>query len=164
MNAAQIDRSTPYTAIDVAKAFLERAQNDEDAVRDISNMKLNKLVYFAQVVCLVLYGKTIHNSNTFAWDFGPVAPVLYRTVKKIGNTIFGLEDFEKVCGDTRVVDDPKCVSAIDETWKRMKSLTAVQLSMLTHMRGTPWEIVYNADRYGIISPELMKEKNFGDRR
>lgn len=55
-----IDTSTTHTAIDVAKVFLELAQKkDRDAAPDMTNMKLNKLVYFAQVMSVRTLGRTI---------------------------------------------------------------------------------------------------------
>lgn len=165
MNSPDIDKSTTYTAIDVAKAFLERAQNDLEAVQDITNMKLNKLVYFAQLTCVCLKNKAIHRDDTHAWDYGPVVPKLYRLIKDFGAIAFSLSDEkvnEKFAG-TRTIEEADFVEAIEFVWQRMKGLTAVQLSMLTHRRGSPWEIIYNRNRYGIIPLELMREKKFGER-
>lgn len=161
-----IDNTTPYTAIDVAKAFLERAQNDPDAIQDISNMKLNKLVYFAQLTSVCLHNKAIHLNNTHAWDYGPVVPALYRLIKDFGAITFSLDD-ENVAHKfetAKKIEGADFLSAIEFVWTRMKGLTAVQLSMLTHRRGSPWEIIYNRNRYGIIPLELMREKKFGDHR
>lgn len=161
-----IDTSTPYTAVDIAKAFLDRAQSDKDALSDISNMKLNKLVYFAQLTSVCLNNKAIHLNNTHAWDYGPVAPVLYRLIKEFGAITFSLSDARvaQKFSAARPIEEPEFKEAIDFVWSRMKALTAVQLSMLTHRRGSPWEIIYNRNRYGIIPLELMREKKFGDRR
>ena len=161
-----IDTSTPYTAVDVAKAFLERAQIDPDAIQDISNMKLNKLVYFAQLASVCLHNKAIHRNDTHAWDYGPVVPKLYRLIKDFGAIAFSLSE-EKIAqkfNEARKIEEPDFLEAINFVWTRMKELSAVQLSMLTHRRGSPWEIVYNRNRYGIIPLELMREKKFGDRR
>ena len=164
--SAQIDKSTPYTAIDVAKEFLLRAQKDKDAESDITNMKLNKLVYFAQLASVCLHNRALHLNDTHAWDYGPVVPRLYRLIKEFGPRNFTLSDSDiaKKFADAKAVDDKILSESIDFIWEKMKRMTAVQLSMLTHRRGSPWEIVYNRNRYGIIPLELMREKKFGDRR
>lgn len=154
----------PYTAVDIAKAFLERAQKDHEAKQDISNMKLNKLVYFAQIVCLAIFGRAIHGNNTHAWDYGPVAPSLYKKIKQFGSRPISLADPEvaQIFKDASKVEAVEAVKSIDIVWGALKGKTAVQLSMMTHRPGTPWEITYEKNQYGVIPLALMKEKKFGD--
>ena len=45
------------TCFDVAEYFL--AKTDEDAGDAISNLKLQKLVYYAQGCCLAMYGRPL---------------------------------------------------------------------------------------------------------
>ena len=70
------------TCHDVANYFL--ALVDEDAGDTISNMKLQKLVYYAQGFYLALYGKPLFPERIEAWDQGPVIPELYRRFEKFG--------------------------------------------------------------------------------
>lgn len=165
--ASPIDNNTPYTAIDVAKAFLERAQNDDrDAAPDMTNMKLNKLVYFAQVLCIRALGKTIHHNHTHAWDYGPVAPLLYKRIKKFRSRSISLNDPEmaEAFNDAGSVDsDPVFRQVIDSVWSKLKGLSAVDLSRMTHRPNSPWSVVYDnpQTRYGIITPEIMQQYGYG---
>ena len=68
------------TCFDIAHYFL--AQTDEDAGDTISNLKLQKLVYYAQGFYLALYNKPLFNEEIEAWTHGPVIPALYRVYKK----------------------------------------------------------------------------------
>ena len=61
---------------DVAQYFL--AQMDEDAGDLISNLKLQKLVYYAQGFALALHGRPLFRERVEAWTHGaPVVPELY---------------------------------------------------------------------------------------
>lgn len=70
------------TVFDVAKYFLSR--QDVEAGDTISNMKLQKLVYYAQGFTLAITGKPLFMETIEAWEHGPVVPVLYRQYKEYG--------------------------------------------------------------------------------
>jgi uncharacterized phage-associated protein len=67
---------------DAAKYFL--AQVSEDAGDLISNLKLQKLLYYAQGFHLALYDEPLFPEAIEAWTHGPVVPDLYRHYKKYG--------------------------------------------------------------------------------
>ena len=67
------------SAVDVARYFL--AQSDDDAGDIISNLKLQKLLYYAQGVTLALTGKPLFSDPIEAWQHGPVVPSVYRLYK-----------------------------------------------------------------------------------
>ena len=58
-------RSRTLSCYDVAQYFL--AQMDEDAGDLISNLKLQKLVYYAQGFALALYGRPLFPERIEAW-------------------------------------------------------------------------------------------------
>lgn len=72
-----------YKVMDIAR-FIINYSNEKKYL--ISNLKLQKLLYFVQAYYLGLTDK--HNpcfSEDFqAWDFGPVMPKVYQTFKKYG--------------------------------------------------------------------------------
>ncbi|HSX79064.1 MAG TPA: type II toxin-antitoxin system antitoxin SocA domain-containing protein, partial [Candidatus Saccharimonadia bacterium] len=57
---------------DVAQYFLAKA--DEDAGDLMSNLKLQKLVYYAQGFALALLDKPLFPQCIEAWIHGPVVP------------------------------------------------------------------------------------------
>ena len=61
------------TAFDVANYFLSIPEYE-----DLTNLKLQKLVYYAQGIHLAIYGKPLFNEAIKAWEHGPVVPELYR--------------------------------------------------------------------------------------
>lgn len=68
------------TVFDVARYILSR--QDQNAGDTISNMKLQKLVYYAQGFALAITGKPLFQEVIEAWEHGPVAPALYREYKQ----------------------------------------------------------------------------------
>ena len=66
-------------SIQVANAFILRHGSDID----ITNLVLNKLVYFAQVESLRATGKPLFEDKIEAWSYGPVERNVYFTFQKI---------------------------------------------------------------------------------
>ena len=153
-----------YSAIAVAKRFLELAQ-PEDIL--LSNMKLQKLVFFSQVVALKMFGRPVHSNASLAWDFGPVVKELYDLVHKFSTKerkTFSLNDadFAEAFKDAEKIEDADVLGVTKAVWNRFKDWTAFQLSNLTHRPGSPWATVYARSQYAIIPLELIQEKGFGD--
>lgn len=51
----------------------------------ISNLKLQKLLYFVQAYFLLYRGEICFDAAIEAWDFGPVVPEVYHEFKRFGN-------------------------------------------------------------------------------
>lgn len=70
-------------AIEVARFFINIA-NTIPTDDLMTNMRVNKLLYFAQGECLRQLGKPLFDEDMEAWDYGPVVPSVYRTYKEFG--------------------------------------------------------------------------------
>ena len=68
------------TALDVARFFL--ASNPENS---INNLKLQKLVSYAQAVALAYLGQPLFPENIQMWDKGPVVPEVYDAYREYDN-------------------------------------------------------------------------------
>ena len=66
------------TAKDVAEYFLSRV--DEDAGDSLSNLKIQKLAYYAQGYHLALHGTPLFNERIEAWQHGPR---IYRSLSRV---------------------------------------------------------------------------------
>lgn len=69
-------------ALEVANFFL--FQTDEEAGDVISNLKLQKLLYYAQGFHLAKYGTPLFDEKVKAWMHGPVVPEVYHHFKDHG--------------------------------------------------------------------------------
>ena len=66
------------TALDVANFFIDSAKDTEDPM---TNMRVNKYVYFAQGYALAKLGRPLFKDEIQAWEHGPVVPALYQLFK-----------------------------------------------------------------------------------
>ncbi len=117
----------PTTANQVADYILCRVHEWEDL---ITNLKLQKLVYYAQAWFLALYDQPLFDDRLEAWVHGPVQPALYQRFKKYS---WGPITEEVPCPD--YTEDIK--SHLEEILDIYGDLTAHHLERLVHQED-PW--------------------------
>jgi len=83
-----------HSASDVAKWFLahNRIYVNEEGADSISNLKLQKLLYYAQGSFLAVYGEPLFDDKIMAWQHGPVVESVYREYKANGSEGIPFED------------------------------------------------------------------------
>lgn len=151
-----------HEALAVANEFIRRAQID--SIADVSQMKLQKLVYLAHGFYLANYEKPLIVEPVQAWKFGPVVPTLYRELREFGSTSIshqvsrseqGFWD-EEVLAPSVPSADTLDHAIIDGVWENYKHLSAVELSQITHEPDTPWSRVTENGQH---QPSNMTIKN-----
>ncbi|ETD72359.1 hypothetical protein V757_04390 [Pelistega indica] len=70
---------------DVADFFLSPV-DEEDGEATISNLKLQKLLYYAQGYSLALFGQKLFDENISCWTHGPVVESIYHQFKIYGSS------------------------------------------------------------------------------
>jgi uncharacterized phage-associated protein len=118
------------SAHDVAKYFL--AQADEDEGELISNLKLQKLLYYAQGFHLALQGRPLFGEELAAWEHGPVVPVVYHAYKHHGAGPIPCPD-DLDC--SRFSEDERTL--LDEVYSVYGQFSAWKLRQMTHSE-SPW--------------------------
>jgi uncharacterized phage-associated protein len=101
--------------------------------RPISNLKLQKILYFVQAEFLVGTGQTCFDDDIEAWTYGPVVPAVYFEYKIFGSTNIpdqGKDGFEAILK----IDKERLDAIIDEAAK----YSALNLTEITH-RQYPWK-------------------------
>ena len=75
---------TPYNALDIAH-YIVKYSNEHNY--EISNLKLQELLYFVQALFLVMSNGKIpcFKEEIEAWSFGPVVPKVYDEYKVYGS-------------------------------------------------------------------------------
>ena len=112
----------------VANYFLSMAQK---AGREVTNKKLQKLIYYAQAWSLALDNFPLFKEEIEAWIHGPVVPNIYRRYKKYG---YG---FIKDPGSDLHPDLAAHKSLLDEIWAVYGIYDAEYLELLSHSED-PW--------------------------
>ncbi len=134
---------------DVAKYFLQKDLQEDD-VNSITNLKLQKLVYYAQGFHLAIYNVELFEDDLEAWMHGPVAPALYREFKSYGKEPIVREDDRSIYAIFSEEEN----TLLDDVFSEFGQFTAWKLRNMTHEE-SPW-----LDNFGkgdnISKAELMK--------
>lgn len=123
-------QAPPATTRQVADYFLWKV--DEEVGDNLSNLKLQKLLYYAQGFHLAVMGGPLFDSPIKAWRYGPVVVDLYHTFKSCGaGAIPKPEGFDPEC-------IPKATREIlDEVFTVYGQFSALRLMEMTHAE-PPW--------------------------
>jgi uncharacterized phage-associated protein len=125
---------SPYTAENVAKYLIYLASQafvgDNKEKEGITNLKLQKILYFAQAYYLSKIGKPLFSDNIEAWAYGPVVPDVYKKFRSNkSNPIIDEED------KSVISDEDK--NNLRKIWGTFGGYSASKLVDITHAH-TPW--------------------------
>lgn len=138
-----------YSALDIAKWFLNinRAQMNFEDSEYITNLKLQKLLYYAQGYYLARKNDPLFKEDFIAWEHGPVIRKVYDEYKKNGAK--GIEYNE----DFNISIDKETEIILNEVYEKFGQFSAWKLRDMTHQE-MPWRTTTRND---IISKEKIKE-------
>lgn len=145
----------------VANAILDEADRRS---LDITNLSLNKVLFFAHSDYLLLYSTPLLSTQFEAWQFGPVSPIVYHEFKHFGDRALKgrAQCFCPSSGRKVLASYPKTVefsNFVTEIAKKYCSMSAGALVSLSHQKGGAWDLVWNgesADSFGlVITNELI---------
>lgn len=138
-------------AADVADFFIELAQSDENDT--ITNLRINKLLYFAQAWYMARFDKPLFEEDFEAWDLGPVIPSIYKKYKENGkNNIDYVSDSYNV---NNFNDDE--LNTLIDVFNYYGKYSTTELVNKTHDNGTPWKQLYKRGGNHLIPKECIKE-------
>ena len=138
-----------YRAIDVAKYIILFCKEHSYS---ISNLKLQKLLYFVQAQFLVNLGIAAFDEVIEAWDFGPVVPEVYQYFKIWGNSEIPL--IAARGARDKILENHQ--REMDEILKECAPYTASVLVGITHSQA-PWKDAYVKYCNNIITQNSIKE-------
>lgn len=125
-------------------------KTDIEAEDYISNLKLQKLLYYCQGFVLALTGKTLFDNDILAWEHGPVVKEMYDVYKAYGaQEIMPKDRYPENYFDDLKTDD--IADIIDEVWNVYGQFSAWKLRNMTHDE-LPWK---KTPRNDVISNSLM---------
>lgn len=136
-----------YDALDIAEYIIWYC---ESKGKPISNLKLQKILYFVQAEFLVARGVPCFENKIEAWDYGPVVPDVYHEYKIFGsNAIFSFSNMTLEI----LPQDKRTINIMVDECNRYSSTDLVDI---TH-RQLPWlearKRGYNAE----ITKESIKD-------
>lgn len=126
-----------YSAMQVANAFIQKAEDQQMA--DLTPMKLQKLMFFAQSWYLKRYRQRLIDDNFVRWQYGPVIPSVYYEFSS-----FGSNKIDKPATNPFGTIDPNLTTMdnafIDEVLETYGSFDGWKLSVMTHQPKTAWSM------------------------
>ncbi|MDR1164651.1 MAG: DUF4065 domain-containing protein [Deltaproteobacteria bacterium] len=132
---------------------------------DLTRLKVQKLLYFAQGWHLAYFDSPLFEDNIHAWRFGPVVETIYQALK-----FRGKEEIIKAyvpgyafeAGNFRMEDAPRLTFASDEIksfvesfWGQYSGLPPWHLVTSSHMEGSPWHQVTSSPKYDRYTNSLI---------
>jgi uncharacterized phage-associated protein len=141
-----------YKAINIARKLLLTAKRDsviEGQGELMSNMKLQKMLYYEQGFHLAVFGTPLFEEDIEAWMYGPVVPAVYEVYKDYGYNGIDPGEAEEISLSDREQ------ALFDEVYKVYGAYSAIGLMNMTH-RESPWANT-PAGVGSVISREKMVE-------
>jgi uncharacterized phage-associated protein len=132
-------RSMLYSPKSIANYFLELAAASG---RQISPMKLQKLVYYAHGWYAGYTGTPLIDEAVEAWQYGPVIPSLYHEFKPFGAGVVTRKatEFQGLqLSEVAPPSEPGLRKFLESVWNSYGSMSGLQLSEMTHAPGGPWD-------------------------
>ena len=137
-----------YSAETVSKYIIMRCN---ELGKTISNLKLQKILYFVQAEFLVTKNQPCFHEAIEAWDFGPVVPTIYHKYK-----IYGSASIPCVSKNAHLMFTEQDRDLIDGIIESCAKYSASTLVEITHKQA-PWRDVYRPYKKAIISNESIKK-------
>lgn len=136
-----------YSAIDIAHYIIDKCTKDNCP---ISNLQLQKILYFAQGEFYKKYHAPLFGDDIQAWQYGPVIPEVYNEFSSNGAAT--------ICDlfDTKI--DAETCNKLDPIIEKYRKESVWSLVERSHVKGGPWDTVYKG--YKVVIPKKLIEGYF----
>lgn len=108
----------------------------------ISNMKLQKLLYYCQGWHMAAFGRPLFSERIEAWEHGPVVPDIYHRFKHFGSQAIPPELADRARAGSISFEARRVV---DDVWDRYGEMHAARLRNKTH-KERPWRDAFHSNR------------------
>lgn len=135
-----------YKALQIAQLLLTKAAEGHQEL--MSNLKLQKMLYYEQGFHLAAFDTPLFDEEIEAWMFGPVVPNVYEQFAKYDAR--GIEPSENV--ELKFSEEE--ATLFNNVFDVYNQYSAVKLVEMTHSE-PPWNSV-SPGKGNIISQESMK--------
>jgi len=120
-----------YSALDISNYLISRT-NPEEGGELLSNMKLQKLLYYCQGFYFAKFKKPLFEEPILAWQYGPVVPAVYHEFKHFGANGIPSED---IVNPVSLEEEENAILA--DVFNFFNQFSAIKLMNMTHSE-EPW--------------------------
>lgn len=138
----------PYNVHDIADKIILRTDTERGDI--ISNLKLQKLLYYMQGYHLAFFGNKFFDADLVAWTYGPVVPDVYHRFKE--NGAFGIVLDSTQHEHINLSDEEE--DMFSQVLAEYGKFSAIRLMEMTHQE-TPWKEATDTEEK-IIDTETMR--------
>ena len=118
-----------YKALDIANKIISKT--DLEHGDTISNLKLQKMMYYQQGFHLAYFGTPLFDEDIVAWQYGPVVPSVYQEYKSFeSNSISTSKEGISISDDEEEL--------FNNVYEEYNQFSAVALMKMTHEE-SPWK-------------------------
>ena len=143
-----------YDSLVIANFFIKKSLKTGVPV---SPMKLLKLVYISHGWHLGIVKKPLVAEACQAWKYGPVFERVYHRFKHFGaSPITQYADINsdfQISGREVVPPSKEARELLEAVWEAYSVFSGIELSALTHQKGTPWYSTFHSKGEGSIIAE-----------
>jgi len=137
-----------YEVLLIARYIIE---HEFECNRSVSNLRLQKLLYFVQLYFLMCRNTPCFSGRMEAWDFGPVVPEVYHKYKRFGSMIIQeIDHFAK----SEISDNDRIL--IDDMLDECANKATRDLVEITHQQ-SPWKNAYKNPITNEITLDSIRE-------
>ena len=123
-----------YSAKQVAQYIINKCSIEE---RPVSNLKLQKLLYFVWIEYRKRTGTKLFGDKIYAWQFGPVVPDVYYDY-----CAYGGMDIDRRYDSSKIGITGEDAAALDASLAGYLNCSVSRLVSMTHAPGEPWYQIY----------------------
>ena len=137
----------------------------KNKINDLTNLKLQKLMYFAYGVHLSLFGEPLFSDEIQAWKYGPVIPSVYKEFQCHGSNPIGTNSRATILkdDDSGEFEEPPVINEFTEENKAKSLFIACAsygeksawdlVGMLHNGERSAWKKHHDENRRGIVIPD-----------
>ena len=134
-----------YDVKEIAKKII--AKTDTEHGDTISNLKLQKMLYYMQGFHLAFFGTPLFEEEIKAWQYGPVVPSVYEEYKRYESKAIDLPEGPVI----ELTEEEEAV--FDNVYDEYNQFSAVALMKMTHEE-SPWR---STEIGQVIDKEKIKQ-------
>ncbi|SUS05981.1 Antitoxin SocA [uncultured Defluviicoccus sp.] len=144
--------SGAYDPRAIANLMLDVAEEREIK---ITNLALQKLLYFAHGIFLSQNREPLVSGYFEAWQYGPVHPSVYRAFKRAGADSIKMRAVaeDPLTGKSRDLPKPtdrEVIDLVTDVVLRYGKISPGRLVDLSHAKGSPWDVVADSARTKVV--------------
>jgi uncharacterized phage-associated protein len=134
------------------------ARSSELNENDLTNLKLQKLLFYAQAERLKKLGKPMFPEQIEAWSYGPVVSSVYHWLKGCG--AYPITTFDIDADDSKLSSVERIY--LNSIWNQYSKYSANFLVTKTHEKNSPWEKAFTGQKNSVIPVESIKSASLAN--